>query len=324
MNTYSFIGIDISKQSFEAAVPKIKGSGFKSKTFNNNQKGFDALLKWAQKHCSLDKIWVCMEATGRYSTPLADFLSEKKVNVTIVNPLSIKYHAKAALARNKNDRIDAMIISEYAAVFASKLRLYKPKSVMAKRIKELLNLHDAYKKHLTQLKNLLEANADKEVKKYLQKQIKTQTKLINELEVDIKVNADKDSEFNHQVQLLITIKGIGCMSAIRIVALTPDINNFKEAKKLVAFIGSSPQQNESGQFQGMTKISKYGHSALRKALYMPAMTAKNTNEHLKPFVTRLQNKGMAPKAIICAVMRKLIHIIFGILKSNKPFNSALV
>ena len=114
------------------------------------------------------------------------------------------------------------------------------------------------------------------------------------------------------------------MSAIQFLVNIPDIDDFEKAKQLAAFIGVSPQQNESGKFKGQTKMSKYGHDSLRKLLYMPALSAKNTNEHLKPFVSRLKNKGMTPKAIVGAVMRKLVYIIFGILKSNKPFNPALV
>jgi transposase len=95
------------------------------------------------------------------------------------------------------------------------------------------------------------------------------------------------------------------------------------AKALAAFVGLSPQQKESGTYKGKTHLSKYGCSELRNAFYMPALSAKRYNEHLQPFVKRLEANGLAPKAIVGAVMRKLVHIIYGMLKHGTTFNPRL-
>ena len=100
----------------------------------------------------------------------------------------------------------------------------------------------------------------------------------------------------------------------------PDINNFQTAKQFAAYIGITPKQHQSGKLIGKTTISRLGDSRLRKALYMAALVAKKHNKGLSAFITRLEKNGKTPKTIVCAVMRKLVRIIFGILKSGLPFN----
>ena len=106
-----------------------------------------------------------------------------------------------------------------------------------------------------------------------------------------------------------------------LIAELPDIHLFKNARQLAAWSGLPPQHYESGTSgRTQTPITKVGSSALRKALFMPAMTARTNNPLLKEFGDRLQKNGKKPKQIIIAIMRKLLHQIYGILKSNEPFN----
>jgi hypothetical protein len=70
-------------------------------------------------------------------------------------------------------------------------------------------------------------------------------------------------------------------------------------------------------------MSRTGHQDLRIALYMPGMVARRHNEALRIFGDRLKQNGLAPKAVIGAVMRKLVHLIYGVVKSGVPFNPTL-
>ena len=119
---------------------------------------------------------------------------------------------------------------------------------------------------------------------------------------------------------LTSIKGVGKLTAYRVLALMPNVSCFQSAKQFAAYIGITPKQHQSGKFIGKTTISRLGDSRLRKALYMAALVAKRHNKGLAAFVLRLQQNGKTPKTIVCAVMRKLAHIIFGVLKSGMPFN----
>lgn len=102
-----------------------------------------------------------------------------------------------------------------------------------------------------------------------------------------------------------------------------DLKRFDNAKQYAAYIGLNPKQYTSGtSVKGKTRISKTGSSALRHALYMPALTAMQYNPTIRLFSQRLKQNGKKGKAIVCAAMRKLIHIIYGVLKSGSPFRAA--
>ena len=147
---------------------------------------------------------------------------------------------------------------------------------------------------------------------YTQEEIKKIEGLIAEI---IKRNKD----LSQNLKLMTSIKGIGKLTAYKLLAHVPHMNNFKNAKQFAAFIGISPHQHQSGNFQGKTTISRLGSSALRKSFYMAAMVAIRYNKRIEPFIARLKLNGKAPKSIICAVMRKLAHFVFGIIKNQRPF-----
>jgi len=69
-------------------------------------------------------------------------------------------------------------------------------------------------------------------------------------------------------------------------------------------------------------MSRTGHKALRHALYMPGLVARRHNKTLKVFGDRLSAAGLAPKAVVGAVMRKLAHFIYGVVKSGKLFDAS--
>ena len=87
----------------------------------------------------------------------------------------------------------------------------------------------------------------------------------------------------------------------------------------------NPKQNQSGtSINGRTRLSKMGNANLRKAFYMPAVVALRYNPIIKAFSERLKASGKMMMVIIGAAMRKLLHIIYGVLKSGKPFTLELV
>jgi transposase len=93
-------------------------------------------------------------------------------------------------------------------------------------------------------------------------------------------------------------------------------------QKVVAFIGLAPRQFISGSsIKGKARLSKIGHARLRQALYMPALVSIRYNPIIRTFYHRLKGNGKNGKVIVCAIMRKLVHLIFGILKSGKPFDA---
>ena len=318
MIVFQCVGVDVAKAKFDAVL--FLKNKYQHKCFDNNKKGHLTFLKWIQAHTEIP--WVCMEATGHYSEEIADFLTTYNIRVSIVNPLQIKNFARMKLSRNKNDIIDAKIIQEYCEKMQP--NTFIPRSDEQKELKDLTKLLDTLKAQLTQLKNQLESTQGKLTKKTMKKFIKQLEKEIDQVEDQLDSLIKKSEILEEKMSLITSIKGVGKFTAYKILAQVSNIKNFSNAKQFAAYIGISPKQHQSGKFQGKTTISRIGDARLRKALYMAALVAKRYNEALRPFVKRLEEKGKAPKSIVCAVMRKIAHLVFGILKSGQPFNAKLV
>lgn len=146
---------------------------------------------------------------------------------------------------------------------------------------------------------------------------------IQELEKEISSIIDSSKKLHKQQKLLLSIPGIGTTTANAILAEIPDISKFKSAKQLVAFAGLVPREQSSGTLVGRTRMSKVGSSRLRKILYMPAVSAKRYNPVIIALSARIESSGKSKMVAIGAAMRKLMHIIFGILKSGRVFNKHL-
>jgi transposase len=314
MTQYQFVGVDVAKDKFDAAL-EINNISHQN-CFANNKKGYREFSKWLNKYTK--QPWVCMEATGHYSELIADYLFSQQVQVSVVNPLQIKSFARARLSRNKTDQLDARIIANYCEVMRP--RIFYSRSESHKELKDLTNLLDTLKAQHVQLSNQLHSAQSNVAKLTIRKLLKTLEKEIARVEKQIEEIIKSNSELDENMKLMTSIQGVGKLTAFKVLSHVPDMNRFANAKQFAAFIGISPRQHQSGNFHGKTTISRLGDARLRKTLYMAALVAKRFNKRLQPFVTRLQNKGKAPKSIICAVMRKLAHLIFGVLKNRRPFD----
>lgn len=314
MTQFQFVGVDVAKDKFDVALQL--NNKVILEVFSNDKNGYKSFTKWLDKHTT--QAWVCMEATGHYSELIADYLVSKGIKVSVVNPLQIKNFARAKLSRNKTDQLDAKLIAAYCEMM--KPGEFMPRSDAHKELKELSNLLDMLKNQLTQLSNQLGSVKSDIARKAIRKSIKNIEKEIERVEGLIAEIIKRNKDLDQNLKLITSIKGVGKLTAYKILSHVPHINNFKNAKQFAAFIGISPRQHQSGSFQGKTTISRLGNSALRKSFYMAAMVAIRYNKRIEPFITRLKENGKAPKSIICAVMRKLAHFVFGVIKNQSPFD----
>ncbi len=138
----------------------------------------------------------------------------------------------------------------------------------------------------------------------------------------IQAHIEEHSDLRTQKELLESIPGVGQATIAQILSFMGTPKRFENAKQLAAFVGLNPRQCQSGSsIHGKTKLSKTGDADLRKALYMPAITAKKHNPIIRIFCERLQQAGKPKMVIIGAAMRKLLCLIYGVLKSGKPFDA---
>lgn len=313
------LGIDIAKNKFDVAL--ILNGKIRSKVLSNNPEGFKALQQWLVQRWHVNHVHVCMEATGAYWEDLAIFLADQEHTVSVVNPLMIKGFARSEMSRNKTDKGDARLIAKFCQSKKPDPWIAPSKEVrelqaLVRRLDSLISMKGMEINRLSVSEDVVETSI-KDHLAYLEREIEKTKK-------QIKDHIDQNPTLRKQRDLLASIPGIGEATIAIVLAEIRSIDNFSNAKQLAAFAGLNPMLHESGSsVRGKTRLSKIGNNKLRKALFFPAMVAKRFNPVIADFANRLERNGKNKMAIIGAVMRKLVHMIYGILKSDLPFNSAI-
>lgn len=315
------VGIDVSKRKLDIAL--LINNKTKSKVFNNTHAGHRELMQWLlERGTDQEHTHICLEATGPYSETVAIALVESGWKVSVVNPARIKGFAQGELARNKTDRADASLLARFCV--AMRPSLWIPPSIEWRELRGWVDRLQALKDMHQQESNRMEAHlatGQTALIESVQTHLDWLTQQITSLERTIDDHINRHPELKHDADLLRSIPGLGNTTVAKVLAYAGDVRRFTNAKALAAFIGVTPRQRLSGSsVKGRTMMSRTGHAALRKALYMPGLVARRHNPVLKVFGDRLKGAGLAPKAIVGAVMRKLAHLIYGVIKSGQPFD----
>ncbi len=309
------VGIDIAKSDFVAAITTSGKDHVKH--FNNNPEGFSELLEWTQS-LSDQSLHFCMESTGKYGNALALYLHSEKCDVSIINPTRIKFFMKGQLIRNKTDKADAVSIKDYSNHFTP--TLWQPLPANIEALRALIQRSEVLTSQVSNEQNRLEL-AEETIISSIQNHIDYMEKEILRLQEEISKLIASDDDLKNNTELLKSIPGIGDKTAQTLTAFFNNIERFSGAKQLAAHIGLNPSQSQSGTSLNSSRLSKVGSAWLRKALYMPALVAIRHNPILKKFYEKLLKKGKPKKLAICAVMRKMVHMIYGILKTQQPFSA---
>ncbi len=317
--TSAILGIDIAKNKFDVAL--IINGKIRSKVINNNPEGFKILQTWLNQRWEVDHVHACMEATGVYWEDLAIFLADQGHTVSVVNPSRIKGFAQSEMSRNKTDKGDARLIAKFCQSKKPDSWIAPSKEVrelqaLVRRLESLLSMQGMEANRLP-VSEAVVVPSIKEHLDYLEREIE-RTK------DQIKDHIDQNPTLKKQRDLLDSIPGIGEKTIAVVLAEIRSVDNFSNAKQLAAFAGLNPMLYESGtSVRGKTRLSKIGNNKLRKALFYPAMVAKRFNPVIAEFAKRLELNGKNKMTIIGAIMRKIIHMIYGVLKSGLPFNPAI-
>ena len=312
------VGIDVSKRKLDVAL--LFGGKVKHKAAPNTPDGFEELCSWLARN-NAQGAHVCMEATSTYGEPVAAYLHERGFTVSMVNPSRIKGFAQSELSRTKTDKSDAALIARFCEALGPSAWTPDPPEVrelraLVRRLDALIGMRGQEANRLEGAEEVV-AGRIREHLEYLDGEIKRIRETINE-------RIDQTPSLREKRKLLESIPGIGPASVGLILAEFGDVTRFESAKHLAAFVGISPRRFESGSsVKGRTRMSKIGNARIRKALFMPALVALRHNEAFIAFRQRLLDAGKAKMLIVGAAMRKLVHVIYGVLKSGRPFNAKL-
>ncbi len=308
------LGIDISKLTFDVAL--LNDDKVKTKKFTNTSKGFSELKQWL-KNNEIDSVHACMEATGGYESKLAQYLYDNNFKVSVINPARIKGFSMSKLSRVKTDKADSELIAQFCQ--AMQPDLWKPTPLNIQELQQWVRRLDSLIANKNQENNRLDG-ASEVVAINISTHIEFLDKQIQEVEELISNNIKGHQDLNDKSKLLNSIPGIG-EKTIAIILAFLTVENFDSAKQVVAFVGLNPKPKQSGSsVLGAGRISKTGDADLRKAFYMPAIVSLRFNPIIKGFAERLSSVGKAQMIVVIAAMRKLLHIIYGVLKNKTPFN----
>jgi transposase len=316
-----FAGIDVGAEELVLVIRK-NGKPFDPQKFTNTPAD---RIRLVNKLIKLSGIIVCLEATGVYHFDLALALHDAGVLLMVVNPKASHNFAKVLLKNSKTDAVDANTLAEYAARmdFVAWARPSDEKLALrsfARRINALTIQKAAAKNHLHAL--VATQETPKAVLRDAKLAISQLEKRIASLTTEAAVWIEKHPELKRIMALLISVKGIAQTSAIALMGelllLPPDLSH----REWVKFAGLDPKSFDSGKsVHKKSRLSKAGNRHIRSALYMPALSAKQHDPHIKAYFDHLLANGKKPLQAVCAVMRKLLHAIHGMLKHDKPFDN---
>lgn len=313
------LGIDVAKAKLDCAM-RFPDSKLRNKVVENNFNGFKVLNEWLEKHGAMI-VHVCMEATGIYWEAVAEHLATQGMTVSVVNPAQIKAFGASRMVRTKTDKVDAKLIAEFC--FERHPDPWLAPTPSEQALRAMVLRLDALQVMRTQESNRLEVARDA-VKAGIAQHIEWLDGQIKTLAGTIRDHIDDDKTMKDKQVILESIPGVGERTVAILLAFYANLDRFGNARQAVAFAGLDPRQHESGSsVKGKPRLSKIGDAFLRKTLYMPAMVTLYRTAWGKLFRDRLAAAGKPPKLIIGAMMRKLVHVAYGVLKSGKSFNPAL-
>lgn len=319
-------GIDVSKQKFDGAwLRDVDTHKVKTRTFDNTPQGFQAVLDWAiaQTQAPTDTLHFIMEATGVYHEALAYALHQAGAAVSVVNPTHLKRYAESYGRRSKTDKKDSVIIALYGA--SRPLRRWQPEPPSIRVLKALIARLDAVEKDIQRERNRLEkveitqvstvvSDSIQTVLAHLEAEKKRLLKLIDE-------HIDQHPDLKSDRTLLESIPAIGPVMTRYMLAMLRS-RDFESASQAGAYAGLAPIHHESGtSVRGKSTIGKTGNATLRAKLYMAAVVAIRHNPAIRAQYQRIVNNGKSKMVALIAAMRKLVHICFGVLKHQTPFQA---
>jgi transposase len=309
------LGIDVGKFEFHCAL-SVKGQ-VHTNHFPHSEAGFERLYRWLANR-RISRVHACMESTGGWSEELAADLHEHGHVVSIVNPLAIKSFGQSELSRTKTDKADAALIARFCITMHP--ALWEPPSPLQQRLRRLGRRRVALDEMRVQESNRLGAPGSSDVRSSIEATISFLDRQIDEIDAQIRSLIDDDLTLRGKRELLMSIPGIGERLAVTILGELPNISEFRSAKALSSFTGLCPREFRSGKSVSASWLSKTGNAHLRRMLYMPALAAIRCNPILKDFAKRLRSSGKHGKQIVAAVMRRLLVLAFGVIKSGHPFD----
>jgi len=318
-----YLGMDVAKAKLDCCLLLDEASGKrKTKVVSNTKSGIVDLLTWvAKQNVSPEALHVVMEGTGVYHEQAALALADAGVTVSIVNPAQVKDFGRGLAVRTKTDGVDSFVLARYGALL--KPKAWVPPAPEARILQALLARRVAIAQDLQRERNRQEkadaTDTPDRIQKSLADSIGFLVKQLAELQQDIDQHIDRHPGLKNDLALLQSIPAVGPQVGGNMLSVMHS-HNFNSAEQLAAYLGLVPVERQSGSsVLGRARLSKAGPARIRAVLYMAAIVATRCNPHVKAIYERLLARGKSKMSALGAAMRKLVHLCFGVLKTQQPY-----
>jgi len=314
------LGIDIGKTTMHVCLLTDDGKALRRK-LDAGETGRVALIEWIEKKVG-EPVHACMEATGGWEEAIATLLHEHGHTVSVVNPRRIKAYGDSEGARSKTDHADAGLIARFCRTQCP--TQWHPPTEAERTLTDLVRrCADLEQMRCAEQNRLASPLRSSIVRDSLERSVTELNEQIAALTDDIRNHIDRNDELKGRRDLITSIPGIADATAEIILGELGDIMRFQSAQQLAAFCGITPCEWTSGtSVRRRPSISKRGNARLRAALFYPAMSAMQCNPVIHAFSERLRSAGKTGRQIVVAAMRKLLHLVYGVIKHQMPFNPA--
>jgi transposase len=327
MNFKHFIGIDVSKNTFDFALIKDGDISFPiSKETSNNPAGLVELEEFISRQgVNMDETLFCMEHTGIYCRLLSHYLVERKYHVWLEMPVQII--RSLGIQRGKNDRIDAKRIAEYACLKKDKAVLWQPPREILLQINDLLTLRDRLIESRKSLKQPIKEFNDagfKDTAKLIESRCSITLSAINkeieQIEKELDKIIHKDSNLKKLYKLATSVPGIGKITALTLLYFTNEFKLYVNANQLACYCGVAPFERKSGtSVKGKSRVSPFANKRLKKLLHMVAMSTLSTDKQLALYYQRKVSEGKNKMLVINAIRNKILHRLCAVIKRGTPY-----
>lgn len=321
-----FVGVDISKDTLDAALYPAKDRQKDFLHFDNTKKGLGEMMAWLKTlGVKRSDLLICAEYTGVYTNTLIEFADRKGIALSLNSPLDIK--RSIGLVRGKNDAVDAARIAEFAYRRRENLRLYEKPCDAIMKMQYLLTERRQYVRQRTALMNLHSAMGPYETpsgRSRNESAILHIEKLIKKVEDQLLSVASEDASIKKNFDLVHSVKGIGLINAINTIVYTNNFKSFESPRKYACYIGVAPFDHTSGtSVKGKTQVSKICRTQQKSELSMAARSAIMHDPGLKRYYQRkIKEKGGGKSAhgiVLNAIKFKLILRMFAVVRSGEPY-----
>ena len=325
-----FIGVDISKKTLDFAVRDFHQLLFHLKVDNSPAGLAVFIAECTAREIDLKQSLICCEHTGIYSQCLLMLLSKEQCSLWLESSLRIK--RSIGLQRGKNDKVDAIRISEYALRYADKALLWQPEREVLLEIKQLVSLRkrlinakNALKVPLGELAGFENAKLVKELTKLNKKPVEALKKQIADIEKKIRSLIKQDEVLCKLFTFVTSVDGVGEVIFWEMIVTTNEFKLFTCPRKFACYAGVSPFEHSSGtSIRGKTRVSQFANKKMKKLFHMGAMAAICKEGELADYYYRKVEEGKSKMAVLNAVRNKIIHRIFACVRENRKYEKNFI